>query len=412
MERKESSSAGSPYRMGNWTVTMLKEELRSKQLPVYGKKAELIDRLENSPVKTSIASNSAARSPLKSVSLTNTESPKSLASNFIRESSPTRGRSRSQSPSHHRMLTRSRSTSLIRGTFLTWSRQPFSVLSNFFLAQIDSIKENFMFFGALSAFVSALFTLFYVNAHYRKIFFDQLERAKPIVQVFLDGFTASLGYSRSDFTAYISKAARFMYDCSSGNIERNASTGRLRCSAAPLKLFDFGLPGRLFWLTREQFFAWTFGTLAASTLIFFLARKSRTALPLETNAKLRKFLNFSAKLVYPAAIFLPYETSGLISGFSGFSGKQFFYLLMVKLFLGIPFQFTNSILIAKFQKYFTNLHFFSFSFPSAFPLFQTHLLWARQAVNSALYVIICAAAVQVIANARLHNKNHRINLRR
>jgi hypothetical protein len=55
LDREESSGRSSPYRMGNWTVTMLKDELRSRQLPISGKKAELIDRLENSPVKTTPA---------------------------------------------------------------------------------------------------------------------------------------------------------------------------------------------------------------------------------------------------------------------------------------------------------------------------------------------------------------------
>lgn len=38
----------SPYRIGNWTVTMLKDELRVRKLPTSGKKAELIGRLEQS----------------------------------------------------------------------------------------------------------------------------------------------------------------------------------------------------------------------------------------------------------------------------------------------------------------------------------------------------------------------------
>lgn len=36
----------SPYRVGPWTVRRLKDELRSKQLPVTGNKDELIKRLE------------------------------------------------------------------------------------------------------------------------------------------------------------------------------------------------------------------------------------------------------------------------------------------------------------------------------------------------------------------------------
>ncbi len=42
----QNEAEASPYRMGNWTVTMLKDELRVRQLPTSGRKAELVDRLE------------------------------------------------------------------------------------------------------------------------------------------------------------------------------------------------------------------------------------------------------------------------------------------------------------------------------------------------------------------------------
>ena len=44
--QSENEAQASPYRMGNWTVTMLKDELRVRQLPTSGRKAELLDRLE------------------------------------------------------------------------------------------------------------------------------------------------------------------------------------------------------------------------------------------------------------------------------------------------------------------------------------------------------------------------------
>lgn len=417
-ESSPSSIPNSPYRMGNWTVTMLKEELRAKQLPITGKKAELIDRLENSPIKTSAAPNIVKSSPLKvsnmnavlQIPASPSASVKSVVSNFINEASPlARGRSRSQSPSH-RMLTRSRSTSLSRGTFLTWSRAPLSVIGNFLMAQLDGVRENAAFFGALTAFFVALVALLYSNAQYRTIFYEQLTRAQPVLQTLLDGFSSSLGFSRSDFCAYISKAARFIYDCSSGNIERNSSTGRLRCSAAPLKSLDFGLPGRLFWLTREQFVAWSVGTLFASTLIYFVSRKCRTALPLQSNKNVLNILKFATKLVFPAAALLPFEVSGLISGLSDFSGKQFILVLAVKAFIGIPFQFANSILFSKFQKSIEKALLSHLNF--SFNINSVHLLWARQAANAALYVLICAAAIQVIANSRLYYKNYGNNVRR
>jgi hypothetical protein len=37
---------GTPYRVGNWTVTQLKEELKNRNLSPAGKKLELIERLE------------------------------------------------------------------------------------------------------------------------------------------------------------------------------------------------------------------------------------------------------------------------------------------------------------------------------------------------------------------------------
>lgn len=37
----------SPYRVGKWTVTRLKEELRTRNAAITGTKEELIERLEN-----------------------------------------------------------------------------------------------------------------------------------------------------------------------------------------------------------------------------------------------------------------------------------------------------------------------------------------------------------------------------
>ncbi len=36
----------SPYRVGNWTITQLKEELKQRNLSPAGRKQELIERLE------------------------------------------------------------------------------------------------------------------------------------------------------------------------------------------------------------------------------------------------------------------------------------------------------------------------------------------------------------------------------
>lgn len=68
----------SPYRKGNWTVTMLKEELKQRNLTLAGKKAELIERLEgddvkrSSPLPAAAAAKTAAsqRSPLQDRSAT------------------------------------------------------------------------------------------------------------------------------------------------------------------------------------------------------------------------------------------------------------------------------------------------------------------------------------------------------
>lgn len=438
---EENYVQGSPYRMGNWTVTMLKDELRSRQLPITGKKAELIDRLENSPVKTTAAPNKNSRdsplkvagksplktlvedmqlkfegnkavnsvlSPLKTIespkNLKVTESPsnisspsslKSFADNLIKS----RGRSRSP----HGMMTRSRSISLSRGTFITWTRQPFSVLGYFVLAQVEIVKENFLFLAALIGVILSISVLVYFNGNYRNILFDQLMRIKPISLVFVDGFLSNLGLKHCEFTQYVSKASRFMYDCSSGNIERNSVTGRLRCSAAPLKALDGGLAGRLFWLTREQFLAWTAGTLTASLLVFLVARKANSAFPL----KARKFLNLIARLVFLFAASSPFELVGLVSGFAAFEGSKFAILLTLKALIAVPLQFAFKIMFAKNQKFIVSQFDRLPAILTKFSLFGSfRLLLVRQILNIALYTVILAAAIQVIANAHVY-KNRR-----
>ena len=419
---------------------MLKDELRSRQLPITGKKAELIDRLENSPVKATAASNNNSRdspfkvigqSPLKSLvedmqlklaekkteksgssplkameSPTNlkvTESPISISSpSSLKSFADNLIKSRSRSRSPHGMMTRSRSTSLSRGTFLTWTRQPFAVLGNFVMAQVEIVKDNFLFVAALIGLILSISVLVYFNGNYRNILFDQLMRIKPVLQVFVDGILSNLGLKRSEFSQYVSKASRFMYDCSSGNIERNSATGRLRCSAAPLKALDGGLAGRLFWLTREQFLSWTAGTLTASLLVFLVARKASTALPLKT----RKILNLAARLVFLFAALSPFEVIGLISGFASFEGSKFAILLTLKALIAVPLQFAFRILFAKNQKFIASqidrlpaiLTKISF-------IGSSRLLLGRQILNVALYTVILAAAIQVIANSRVYKKH-------
>ena len=397
----------SPYRMGNWTVTMLKDELRAKHLPVSGKKAELIDRLESgSPIKSTVAPNVKLVSELTDRSEIYSSPLKSVVTNLINSEvtvspqSP-RGRSRSSSPSPHGMLTRSRSSSLTRGTFITWSRQPFSVIFNFLMAQLDFINENLMFFGALIvAILATLSGLFYLNCNYKyhSIFADQLTRSKPVLQVILDGFTSTLGLSRSVFCSNFSKASRFMYNCASGNIERDSISGRLKCSAVVLKSLNFGLG--LLWLTREKFVAWTVGSAIASILVFLVAKKGRTALSIHSNAKLRQILNFTSKFAYPAAVILPYETVGFTAGFAGFSGKNFCALLTFKTLIGIPTKFVISSLIVKYLKS-SWIDFVSNMITVDFSNISRLFWWSLQVVNVTFYLIICASAIQVIANSRL-----------
>ena len=419
------SSSDSPYRMGNWTVTMLKEELRVRQLPISGKKAELIDRLEsNSPVKASPAPNKkespykAANSPLKvqESPAKVAESPKVLAAkSLLSQEQRGRSRSRSSSPSH-RMLTRSRSTSLSQGTFLTWSRSPLGVMSNFMMAQVDTVKCNSVFFASFAAFIVSAAVLLYFNSELRAVFFGQLNQLTPFALMYLDGFASNLGFKRSRFRLYISRAASFMFDCSSGNIDRNTVTGRLRCSAAPLSHLNFGLPGRLFWLEREHFFSWSFGAISASVLVYFITEKCRTALPLQINRNFRSFLAFCNRFIYALAIFVPFELVGLISGLSGFDGQKFGTLMVLRAFLSIPLQLSSRIFFSKYQKVFESqisrlpqqvldvsssiFHFFDSS---------SYVMCARQALNAALYLFLCAAVIQVTANTRVYKLSTRNN---
>lgn len=431
---EEESVKDSPYRMGNWTVTMLKEELRVRQLPITGKKSELIDRLENSPTKTTSAPNIARKSasspskgsPLKGLSESlqvkllekKSESPlKKTAASALYTSSfssvsslnspSSRGRSRSSSPAG--MMTRSRSTSLSRGTFLTWTRSPTTVLINFTMAQVDTLKSNAILFSALAFLFVAFGSILTYNSKYQAIFLEQFARVQPVLQVFLEGFLSNLGLASSEFSYYVSKASRFMYDCSSGNIERNSATGRLRCSAAVLTKTSGGLPGRLFWLTREQFIAWSLGSIVASTVVYFITKKCRTALPI-TNKTLRNILNLSARFSFFIAAFSPFEVVGLISGFSGFENGKFLALLASKAFIAIPLQFAVRILAAKNQNEINSrIEKLPLSFKSIIGFFtdSIYILKSRQFINCALYTLLCAAAVQVIANTRVY-KNLRV----
>ena len=423
---KEEAPILNSYRMGNWTVTQLRDELRVRQLPITGKKSELIDRLENSPIKPAspvgaMQSKYIAnkKTPIKSVELDEIE----IAEVSL---SPLRGRGKILSDSSssatyntHGMLTRSRSTSLTKGTFLTWSRQPLSVLSNFSLAILESKLTLLIVLGMalMGVIISVILRL--DDGKYKELFADNLMKVLPFSLIFVDGLVFNLGLSSgSEFCGYVSKASRFMYDCSSGNIERNSSTGRLRCSAAPLNSLNLGLPGRLFWLTREQFFVWVLGTLVASALIFFVARKGRSAFALILNQNFRKFLNFLAQFCVFLAI-LPVELLGLVAGLSGFNNKKFFGLLMIKSFIGIPLYFVSRIIFTKHQKIiFSHLNnyqiiskslgFLNFK-SEIFGSLLTIFIKTRQALSICVYFIICALAIQVVANAHVYKQLRKQN---
>lgn len=423
-ESLSESVPASPYRMGNWTVTMLKEELRVRQLPISGKKAELIDRLEsNSPVKLAAAPNTkvmkdteqlAKISPIKLSPSKISPAKMSPAVTKVQEQGA-RGRSRSSSPSPaQRMLTRSRSTSLSRGTLLTWSRAPLSVIVNFFLSQVEMVRNNGFMLSAFAAFVIAFTVSCYMNDNLRSFVRENSLKLQPFFLMCLDGFMSDLGFKRSQLRLYIARASRFMYDCSSGNIERNSVTGRLRCSAAPLNFL--GLPGRLVQLEKEHFVSWTVGAILASFLVYSIAGKCRTALGsgLQVNSSFRKSMAFCNRNVAFIAAIAPFEVAGLISGLSGFNGNKFATLMVIKAFISVPLQFAARIFFAKYQQafeaQFNRLPAFAVnSIISVFNFFDAsvYVLYARQALNATLYLFLCAAAVQVIANARVYKRNLR-----
>jgi hypothetical protein len=353
---------------------------------------KLPEKSHSSPLKAVEAPNNSKANE-SSKSTASPSSLKTFAENSIKSSG------RSHSP--HGMLSRSRSISLSRGTFLTWSRQPFAVLGNFFMAQVELFKENFLFFVALIGLIASISVLVYFNLNYRTILFDQLARVKPVFEIFADGLLSNLGLKNSEFSQYVSKASRFMYDCSSGNIERNSSTGRLRCSAAPLKALDGGLAGRLFWLTKEQFLAWTAGTLTASLLVFIVSRKANTALPLRS----RKVLVSAVSLVIFIATFSPFEAIGLISGLASFDGGKFATLLTLKALIAVPLQFAFKFIYAKKQKFIDDQFSRLPAILSKISFDHTQLHIVRQILNTALYTVIIAAAVQVIANSRVYKKH-------
>lgn len=67
MDTTPQQSQPSPYRVGNWTITQLKEELKQKNLSPAGRKQELIDRLERYESDAQLATprRRRARSPTR-----------------------------------------------------------------------------------------------------------------------------------------------------------------------------------------------------------------------------------------------------------------------------------------------------------------------------------------------------------
>ena len=181
---------------------------------------------------------------------------------------------------------------------------------------------------------------------------------------------------------------------------------------------DFGLPGRLFWLERAQFLFWSFGSISASSLVYLITEKCRTValLPLQINNNFRKFMAFCNRFIYAISVIVPFEVVGLISGLSGFNGSKFAALMALKCFLSIPLQFLARISFSKYQKVLESQlnrlpeRFVSIS-TSIFNFFESSsfVLSTRQAVNAALYLFLCAAAIQVIANTRVYKRNLRSN---
>lgn len=64
---ESSPHPASPYRVGNWTITQLKEELKQRNLSPAGKKQDLIERLERyeEAADTATPRRRRARSPTR-----------------------------------------------------------------------------------------------------------------------------------------------------------------------------------------------------------------------------------------------------------------------------------------------------------------------------------------------------------
>lgn len=436
---------GSPYRMGNWTVTMLKDELRVRQLPVSGKKSELIDRLEGSPIKrasatadvsiaspkvvfnnspkastpSSVASKTTA-SPSKSSPLKTNNSPSNTSNLLAKvdsqlsplvealqnrllqrktsvqsplvQSSPTptpTKRGRSDSPSGRRgMLTRSRSVSLTRGNYLTWRRTPLSIIGNFFMSVVEGFKGRNSIIGLVLLLSMAAFYFYPMDVSFKQLIVDQVNSYLPFV---LDGFLYNLGFDENEFGLYLSRASAFMFSCEAGNVEKQASTGRLRCSAAPLEGF-FGLEGRIFGLYRAELLCWTVGSAVACWIYFALSRPSASNNLFNSNKKFRSFMSFFNKFYFIFPL-LPVEITGILAGLSNFSTSKFAFTLILKSLVGTPLQVLSKVLFAKYSNHLTRVD----SFLSAIK--PNILFW--QFISAFSIIALSLAAIQNIANTRL-----------
>ena len=253
------------------------------------------------------------------------------------ESPSRRGRSHVRNSSTQ-MMTRSRSRSMSRGTYLQWTRAPHTILANFFMYGVEESARQVqgrpvLFLTALT-FLAMSLTLAYLG-QFSQIISSASKVSAPFAALFWSGLKEAFGFGSFNFSLVQFAAASMVMLRSLGvkgfkkhNLQLNQSYSLWAAIACHIA-------------------AYTAGSLAGSYALYWIASKCRHNAFFITNARFRSWLNLAAKQFYLTAslpnFLLGLDAAGLVAGFAGFSQARFWRSVLVgRALVGIPARLASS----------------------------------------------------------------------
>ncbi len=379
-------------------------------------------QIETSPLKQTVPLTFNSKIQVQErKSISKTDSPsKSLLTglaeigNPFLESPGRRGRSHFRNTFFgSQMMTRSRSQSMSRGTYLQWTTAPHTILANFLMHGVEETSKQFknkplLLFTSLTLF-AVICTLAYVDQT-KKLFATAVKLLTPFAVLFASGLKEAFGFGSFNFSLVQFAASSIVLLKSLGvkGFKKHTIQGTSH---------SYGL-----WAAIAAHVAtYTAGSLAGSYVLYWIATKCRHNSFFTTNSRFRFWLKLASKQFFMTAalpnFLLGLDVAGLVAGFAGFTKAQFWGGLVAgRAIFGIPIRLAYSSFWADASVFEMILKSLSTNIPSlkapiqivaksAQFISQSDMLaQALQCAHLLTLAYLGACVIKAIANTRAYNR--------